>query len=100
MMHPGLTTVHIRNYVEGFYRLPSGALSTRSRKRKIARSRQVAMYLTRIMTRKSFPDIGERFGGYDHSTVIHAVRNVQRLIETDPDFALDVEVLRQRVVGQ
>ncbi len=56
--------------------------------------RQVAMYLARTCTKASFPEIGERFGGKDHSTVIHAVNRIKAKMEEDPDFRRTVEATR------
>jgi chromosomal replication initiation ATPase DnaA len=92
---PKPTVAHIKSRTEAFYKLSPGTTSRRSRKRKIVYPRQVAMYLARIMTRKSYPTIGQVFGGYDHSTVIHAVRSIEKRIEADADFAADIEVLRE-----
>jgi chromosomal replication initiator protein len=56
--------------------------------------RQVAMYLARTCTKASFPEIGERFGGKDHSTVIHAVNRIKARMDEDPDFRRTVEATR------
>jgi chromosomal replication initiator protein len=52
------------------------------------------MYLARVLTPRSLPEIGQRFSGRDHTTVLHAVRRVGRLIAADPAFAARVEKLR------
>jgi len=72
----------------------SDLLSPR-RARAIARPRQVAMFLSKTLTSKSLPDIGRRFGGRDHTTVIHAVKKVEELKMTDSQIAEDVELLRR-----
>lgn len=61
--------------------------------------RQVAMYLARTCTKASFPEIGERFGGKDHSTVIHAVNRIKARMEEDPDFRRTVEATRAALEG-
>lgn len=63
----------------------------------VVRPRQMAMYLCRTMTTKSFPQIGNAFGGRDHATVIYAVRKVKRLMDEDAEFADQVEQLRSAV---
>jgi len=63
------------------------------------RPRQVAMYLGRRLTRMSFPELGRRFGGRDHSTVIHSVRKVRQLIATDDILARDVRSIRFSLEG-
>lgn len=64
------------------------------RSRIVARPRQVAMFLARHMTRHTLPEIGRRFGGRDHTTVIHAVNKVSALIAADEVFARDIELVR------
>jgi chromosomal replication initiator protein len=68
------------------------------RARNVARPRQVAMYLSKILTSRSLPDIGRSFGGRDHTTVMHAVKTIEELIKNDKAFADDVEMLK-RVLG-
>ncbi|RME16196.1 MAG: chromosomal replication initiator protein DnaA [Alphaproteobacteria bacterium] len=65
------------------------------RQRSIARPRQVAMYLSKTMTTRSLPDIGRRFGGRDHTTVMHGVRRIEELQAKDPQLADDLEMLRR-----
>ncbi len=65
----------------------------RVRTKHLARARQAAMYLTRIVTKASFPEIGRKFGGKDHSTVINACDRVRELMAADPDFRKAVEAL-------
>ncbi len=69
-------------------------LSSR-RLQNIARPRQVAMYLSKILTTKSLPEIGRKFSGRDHTTVLHAVRKVQETCAADQEFANDVDILRR-----
>jgi chromosomal replication initiator protein len=63
------------------------------RSRAVARPRQVAMYIAKRLTSKSLPEIGRKFGGKDHTTVMHAVKRVEELTVEDKDFAEDVELL-------
>jgi chromosomal replication initiator protein len=65
------------------------------RVRTIARPRQIAMFLSKELTSRSLPEIGRRFGGRDHTTIIHGVRKVEELRESDPQFAEDVDLLRR-----
>lgn len=65
------------------------------RTRSIARPRQVAMYLSKTLTSKSLPEIGRRFGGRDHTTVIHAVKKIEELRSLDTQIEEDVELLRR-----
>jgi len=74
-------------------------MSSPRRARAVARPRQVAMYLAKQLTSRSLPEIGRKFGGRDHTTVIHAVRKVEELTGTDSGFAEDVELLRRMLEG-
>jgi chromosomal replication initiator protein len=65
------------------------------RQRSIARPRQVAMYLSKSLTTRSLPDIGRRFGGRDHTTVMHGVRRIEELKVSDTQLAEDLELLRR-----
>jgi len=67
------------------------------RQQNIARARQVAMYLTRKITHLSYPVIGEKFGGKDHSTVINAEHRIEELMGEDPDLSLTVDSLKRRL---
>ena len=72
----------------------SDLLSAR-RSRTIARPRQIAMYLSKILTTRSLPEIGRKFGGRDHTTVIHAVKKIEDLRVGDVAIDEEVEVLRR-----
>lgn len=81
------------------YCLRASDMVSPRRARSVARPRQVAMYLAKTLTSKSLPEIGRRFGGRDHTTVMHAVRKVEQLIEADAQIAEDVELLRRLLEG-
>ena len=65
------------------------------RSRYISRPRQLAMFLAKNLTSKSLPEIGRRFGGRDHTTVIHAVKKIEELKNKDLQIAEEVEILRR-----
>ena len=65
----------------------------------MARPRQIAMYLAKRLTPRSLPEIGRKFGGRDHSTVIHAVRRIEELRDTDRDVDGAVRVLLGQLEG-
>ena len=65
----------------------------------MARPRQLAMYLAKILTPLSLPDIGKAFGR-DHTTVIHAVKTIEDLIVRDKELAADVDLLSRRLKGE
>src|SRR5574337_975302 len=74
-----------------FYRIRPADLRSKKRTRTIAVPRQVAMYLCRRHTQASFPVIGDRFGGRDHSTVIHATQVIDERMKQDDTFRATVE---------
>ncbi|MEL6102718.1 MAG: helix-turn-helix domain-containing protein, partial [Pseudomonadota bacterium] len=65
------------------------------RARAVARPRQSAMYLAKMLTSKSLPEIGRQFGGRDHTTVMHGVRRIDELKQQDGQIAEDLELLRR-----
>ena len=72
-------------------------LVARDRRPAVARARKVPMYLARELTGQSLPEIGRGFGGRDHSTVLSAVRSIDTEVHRDPELAMTVESLRQRL---
>lgn len=84
---PRISVARIQERVAHYFRIPVLEMTSQRRGREVARPRQVAMYLSKQLTPKSLPDIGRRFGGRDHTTVIHGIRQVERLRETD--FEID-----------
>ena len=76
-----------------FYKLDVKDFYSPQRARRVARPRQVAMYLSRKLTSRSLPEIGRRFGGRDHTTVLHACKRVEDLREKDPLFKQEVDFL-------
>ena len=81
------------------YQLKQANLISERRARVVARPRQVAMWLAKQITTRSLPDIGRRFGGRDHTTVLHAVRRIDELRATDAQLARDLEVLIRKLRG-
>jgi len=69
-------------------------IKSRRRMADIVRPRQVAMYLCKTLTSRSLPDIGRRMGGRDHTTVLHAVRKIEKLIQVDPVLAEKIERIK------
>jgi chromosomal replication initiator protein len=90
-----VTIDEIIRKVADHYTLRMSDLLSARRARSVARPRQVAMYLAKTLTSRSLPEIGRRFGGRDHTTVIHAVRKIEELKKTDSQVAEDVELLRR-----
>ncbi len=94
-----VTIDEIKRKVADHYNLRLSDLVSARRARAVARPRQVAMFLAKTLTSKSLPEIGRGFGGRDHTTVIHAVRKVEQLRETDSQLADDIELLRRMLEG-
>ena len=90
-----LTIEEIQKKVAEHYNIRLSDMSSPRRARNVARPRQVAMYLAKQLTTRSLPEIGRRFGGRDHTTVMHAVSRVAELMQADSAFAEDVELLRR-----
>ena len=76
----------IQKFVANHYRLKVADLKARNNSKSVALPRQIAMYLVKALTKSSLPDIGKAFGGKHHSTVIHSVRKIEGLRQTDSAF--------------
>jgi chromosomal replication initiator protein len=94
-----VTIDEIQRRVAEHFNIRLGEMTSDRRARAVARPRQVAMYLAKQLTTRSLPEIGRKFGGRDHTTVMHAVRKVEELKGTDPALAEDVELLRRMLQG-
>ena len=79
--------------------LKQADLISERRNRSVARPRQAAMWLAKQLTTRSLPDIGRRFGGRDHTTVLHAVRRIEELKATDGQLSRDLETLMRKLRG-
>jgi len=90
-----VTIEEIQKRVSAHFNVRIADMHSARRARAVARPRQVAMYLSKQLTSRSLPEIGRKFGGRDHTTVMHAVRKVEELKATDSSFAEDVELLRR-----
>ena len=85
----------IQRKVAEYFNIKMSDMVSNRRMQNIARPRQVAMFIAKQLTSKSLPEIGRKFGGRDHTTILHAVRKVQELCADDFDFANDVEILKR-----
>ncbi|MFC6688263.1 chromosomal replication initiator protein DnaA [Jhaorihella thermophila] len=90
-----ITVEEIQRKVAEYYNIRLSDIIGPKRLRSYARPRQVAMYLCKQLTSRSLPEIGRRFGGRDHTTVMHGVRRIEELTQTDGQLAEDVELLRR-----
>ena len=87
----------IQRIVARHYNVSRQELVSNRRTRVIVKPRQIAMYLAKTMTPRSFPEIGRRFGGRDHTTVLHAVRKIVELIGGDNKLSHDIELLTRLI---
>ncbi len=94
-----VTIDEIQRRVCDHYRIRHAEMSSARRAREVARPRQVAMYLAKQLTPRSLPEIGRRFGGRDHTTVIHAVRQIEKLRAVDAELDADVRLLLRQLEG-
>ena len=90
-----ITIEEIQKRVAEHFNIRLSDMHSARRARAVARPRQVAMYLCKQLTQRSLPEIGRKFGGRDHTTVMHAVRKVDELVGSDNSFAEDVHLLRR-----
>ena len=94
-----ITLELIQKYVSDYYKIKVADMYSQKRTRAIARPRQVAMWLARELTPHSLPEIGEAFGGRDHTTVLHACRTVTDLRGKDGQLNNDLHILLQSIRG-
>ncbi len=94
-----VTIDEIQRRVCDHFRIRQAEMSSARRAREVARPRQIAMYLAKQLTPRSLPEIGRRFGGRDHTTVIHAVRQIEKLRATDAELDADVRLLMRQLEG-
>jgi chromosomal replication initiator protein len=94
-----ITVDEIQKATAEYYSLRQADLLSERRTRAVARPRQVAMWLCKQLTTRSLPDIGRRFGGRDHTTVLHAVRRIEELRSMDAPLSADVEALVRKLRG-
>ncbi len=94
-----VTIEEIQKKVAEHFNIRISDMHSARRSRTVARPRQIAMSLSKQLTQRSLPEIGRKFGGRDHTTVIHAVRKVEELCGKDHSFAEDVNLLRRMLEG-
>ena len=90
----------IQRVVARHYNVSKTELLSNRRTRTIVKPRQIAMYLAKVMTPRSLPEIGRRFGGRDHTTVLHAVRKIEGLSGSDTTMAQELELLKRLISDQ
>jgi chromosomal replication initiator protein len=94
-----VTIEDIQKLVAEHYSIRIADMHSARRARAVARPRQVAMYLAKQLTPRSLPEIGRKFGGRDHTTVMHAIRKIEELRAGDPVLSEDIEAMRRLLQG-
>jgi chromosomal replication initiator protein len=87
----------ILKFVSRHYNVARTDILSARRTRTIVRPRQIAMYLAKTMTPRSLPEIGRRFGGRDHTTVLHAVRKIENERAKDEKLAEELDLIRRMI---
>ena len=90
-----VTIPNIQKITADYFNVRLQELLSKRRVRSLARPRQIAMFLSKVLTPRSLPEIGRRFGGRDHTTVLHAVRKIEGLSASDRSLAQDLEFLKR-----
>ena len=96
-IHREVTVENIQKATCDHFNLKMGDLKSKRRTKNIALPRQMAMYLCRKYTSTSFPVIGDKFGGRDHSTVIHASKVIEQRIKNDRSVQMTIESLEKNL---
>ena len=92
-----LSIENIQKMVCEFFHMPYDRLLAKTRKREVVQARQITMFLAKKFTKCSLKNIGEHFGGFDHTTVIHSCQTVENLMDTDMEYKEQVAELQQKV---
>ena len=92
-----MTIENIQKLVCDFYNVSYERLLTKTRKREVVLARQITMYFAKKFTKQSLKTIGDHFGGFDHTTVIHSCQTVENLMETDTDYKENLLEIQQKV---
>ena len=94
-----LSVEEILKRVSSHFNIKISDIKSAKRLKAVVLPRQIAMYLSRQLTSSSYPEIGERFGGKDHSTIIHAIRKIDKLMEEDFQLRSTIENLKSELTG-
>jgi chromosomal replication initiator protein len=94
-----LTVDEILKKVSSHFNIKISDIKSAKRLKAVVMPRQIAMYLSRQLTSSSYPEIGERFGGKDHSTIIHAIRKIEKLLEEDFQLRSTIESLKKELTN-
>jgi len=93
-----VTTDLIQSLVCKFYKISKTEMLSSRRSRYLVRPRQIAIYLTKILTSKSLPEIGRDFSNRDHTTVIHSIKTIENLKKNDPELCNNIDTLKNQIL--
>ncbi len=88
----------IQTLVCKFFKISKNEMLSSRRSRYLVRPRQTAIYLTKILTSKSLPEIGREFSNRDHTTIIHSVKTIEKIKEKDPDMVENIKILKNQIL--
>jgi chromosomal replication initiator protein len=94
-----ITIDRIQKTVSEYYQIKTSEIKSQKRLKNIVLPRQIAMYISRNMTNLSYPEIGDKFGGKDHSTVIHAIKKIEEKMSSDMSLKMSVDKLMEKLLG-
>jgi chromosomal replication initiator protein len=89
-----LSVEEIQKVVASYYNIKVSEIKSSRRLKVLVLPRQIAMYLSRQLTSYSYPEIGERFGGKDHSTIIHAIKKIEKAMENDYQLSATINNIK------
>ena len=93
-----VTIENIQKTVCDYFKINIREMLSQRRSRYLVRPRQIAMYLTKNLTSKSLPDIGNEFSGRDHTTVIHSVKTIDKLKANDEEISKAIDKLKNKIL--
>ena len=88
----------IQSIVCKFFKISKNEMLSSRRSRYLVRPRQTAIYLTKILTSKSLPEIGREFSNRDHTTIIHSVKTIEKLKENDNELSVNIDKLKNQIL--
>ena len=94
-----ISVENIQKAVADYFKIKVADMYSKRRPANIAHPRQIAMYLAKELTQKSLPEIGDLFGGRDHTTVLHAVRKITETRQHNSDLNRQIHILEQQIRG-
>ena len=98
-IHENKVTIDlIQTLVCKFFKISKNEMLSSRRSRYLVRPRQTAIYLTKILTSKSLPEIGREFSNRDHTTIIHSVKTIEKIKEKDPDMVDNINKLKNQIL--